>query len=480
MITINSILKNHKEIIRYLVVIASISILCFLTYYFHFIIRIHIVYYHLFYFPIVLACYWWKKKGLIVPLFLSGFLILICFLIGGTVIVIFEEFARSIIFTFVGFIISILSQKVSKNEEYLRESEEKYRYFFNNAQVGLFWSRISDGIFLECNETFARLVGYDTREECLADYIALEHYVDLNTRNEMLEEIRNNNEIKDFEIQVTKRDGTPYWASISARSDLKENRIVGAAIDITARKKAEQLLRESIEELAKLNAELEQFTYVASHDLKEPLRMISGFIQLLEKRYKDKLDEEANDFIAFVVDGAKRMQDLINSLLEYSRIGRHHKEFENVNLNDVLKDVIDNLKQLINETNAEVIYDLLPILTGNEVELIQLLQNLISNAIKFHKEEETPVVHISAKLQKNQWIFSVRDNGIGIDPKDFERIFIIFQRLHVRDAFGGTGIGLTICKKIVERHSGKIWVESEVGRGSTFFFSILKENDIKS
>ena len=476
---INSTFKNPKGTIRYLVVIASISIICFLTYYFEIIIKTHIIYSHLFYFPIILACFWWKKKGLIVPLFLSGILIIFSFLGDGTVNDMIEAFTRSVIFLVVGTIISILSQKISKNEQELKKSEEKYRYVFNNAKVGLFWSRISDGKFLECNDTFAKLVGYDTREECLADYIALEHYVDLNTRNEMLEEIRINNEIKDFEIHVTKRDGTPYWASISARTDLKENRIEGAAIDITTRKKAEQLLQEKIEELARINAELEQFTYVASHDLKEPLRMISSFAQLLEKRYKDKLDEDANDFISFITEGVVRMQDLIKNLLDYSKIGKNHKEFERVDLNDVLKDGIDNLRQIINETNAEIIYDSLPIIYGDKYQLIQVFQNLISNAIKF-RGIDSPLISISAKPDGKHWVFSISDNGIGIDSKDFERIFIIFQRLHRTEKYEGTGIGLAICKKIVEYHRGKIWVESEVGKGSTFYFSIPKETYIKS
>jgi len=244
--------------------------------------------------------------------------------------------------------------------------------------------------------------------------------------------------------------------------------------DITEFKKVEQDLLSTLENLKSVNIELERFAYVASHDLQEPLRMIVSFIQLLEKRYKDKLDEDADDFIAFIVDGAKRMQLLINDLLIFSRIGRSDKPFKLIDINVVINSVIKNLKKLIEETNATITHDPLPTIVANEGEFIQLLQNLISNAIKFHKAEEPPVVHISAKLQKNQWIFSVRDNGIGLDSQYFDRIFIIFQRLHKKGEFGGTGIGLAICKKIIERHSGKIWVESELGKGSTFYFSIPK------
>jgi len=245
--------------------------------------------------------------------------------------------------------------------------------------------------------------------------------------------------------------------------------------DITELKKGEQDLLSTLENLKEVNSELERFAYVASHDLQEPLRMITSFIQLLEKRYKDKLDEEANEFITFIVDGAKRMQLMISDLLFYSRIGRKEKEFSQLDINIILENVISNLRIKIEESNAKITHDHLPILIGNEAEFVQLLQNLIYNALKFHRKEETPVVHISAKFQKNQWIFSVRDNGIGIDSQFFDRIFIIFQRLHKKEEYDGTGIGLAICKKIIERHDGKIWVESEVGKGSTFYFSIPKK-----
>ena len=254
-----------------------------------------------------------------------------------------------------------------------------------------------------------------------------------------------------------------------------EGNIIGVVL--TFRDNTER--RKMMEDLKRSNTELEQFAYIASHDLQEPLRMISSFIQLLAKHYKDRLDEDADAFIAFIVDGAKRMQIMINDLLAYSRIGRIDKLFRSFDTNIVLKNVLENLGKSIEETNAIITYDPLPTIVANESELIQLLQNLISNAIKFHNAEEPPVVHISAKLQKNQWIFSVRDNGIGIDSQFFDRIFIIFQRLHAKDEFGGNGIGLAICKKIIEQYGGKIWVESEVGKGSTFFFTIPKYNDKK-
>jgi len=246
----------------------------------------------------------------------------------------------------------------------------------------------------------------------------------------------------------------------------------------TKRKIVEDQLKLTMEDLKRSNTELEQFAYIASHDLQEPLRMISSFVQLLAKRYKDRLDEDADDFINFIVDGAKRMQIMINDLLTYSQIGRIDKGFRSTDTNIVLTNVLEMLGIPIEDTNATITHDSLPTILANERGLSQMFQNLISNAIKFHKEEEPPVVHISAKLQKNQWIFSIRDNGIGIDSQNFDRIFIIFQRLHTKDEYGGTGLGLAICKKIIERHNGKIWVESEVRKGSTFYFSIPKTKKV--
>jgi len=254
----------------------------------------------------------------------------------------------------------------------------------------------------------------------------------------------------------------------------KALKMVGTVQDITDRKKAEEELKATLKDLKRSNTELEQFAYVASHDLQEPLRMVASFTQLLQNRYQDKLDEDANDFINYAVDGATRMQNLINDLLIFSRVGTRGKPFKNTDMNAVLEVVIAIFRQSIKETNVTLTYDPLPMILADESQMIELLQNLISNAIKFHKEEEPPVVHISAKLQKNQWIISVRDNGIGINSQFFDRIFIIFQRLHKKSEYEGTGIGLAICKKIIERHNGKIWVESELGKGSTFYFSVPK------
>jgi signal transduction histidine kinase len=224
-------------------------------------------------------------------------------------------------------------------------------------------------------------------------------------------------------------------------------------------------------DLQRSNEELEQFAYVVSHDLQEPLRMVTQYLQLLERRYPEKLDQNARDFIGFAKDGADRMQALIKGLLEYSRVGTRPKEFGPVETEKAFQDAVSNLTVMVEENDAKITHDQLPKVQGDPVQLTQLFQNLIGNAIKF-RNEVTPVVHIGAQRSNGNWQFYVRDNGIGIAKKDFDRIFVVFQRLHTRNKYPGTGIGLAACKKIVDRHGGKIWVESEPGKGSTFFFTL--------
>jgi len=225
--------------------------------------------------------------------------------------------------------------------------------------------------------------------------------------------------------------------------------------------------------LARSNTELEQFAYVASHDLQEPLRMISSYVQLLSRRYKGRLDTDADEFIAFAVDGTLRMQQLINDLLAYSRVGTRGKPLAPTDFEDVLSKAMTNLKVAIEESGAVVSHDQLPMALADETQMVQLFQNLLGNAIKF-RAEEVPRIHVSARAEREEWVFAVRDNGIGIDPQFHERIFVLFQRLHGRDEYPGTGIGLTISKKIVERHGGRIWLESSAGAGTTFYFSVPK------
>ena len=239
----------------------------------------------------------------------------------------------------------------------------------------------------------------------------------------------------------------------------------------TAVAEAEKQLEQRAEELARSNSELEMFAYVASHDLQEPLRMVSSYVQLLANRYQDRLDDDANDFIHYAVDGAERMEALINDLLAYSRVGTQTEPFESTDCSAVVEEVVANLRVAIGECGAAVTRDEMPTLMADHGQLVQVFQNLIGNALKF-RGDRSPEVHVGARRAKDEWEFWVADNGIGITPKHYERIFAIFQRLHSRSEYDGTGVGLAICKKIVERHGGRMWVESQVGEGSSFHLTI--------
>ena len=259
--------------------------------------------------------------------------------------------------------------------------------------------------------------------------------------------------------------------------------VLGTAADTLAhgveRKRAEQALATRASELARSNAELEQFAYVASHDLQEPLRMVASYTQLLARRYRGKLDPDADEFIAFVTEGVTRMKQLIQDLLTFSRVGTQGKPLAPVDAAESLEGALQHLHPTLEETGAQVTHDPLPTVLADDGQLVQLFQNLIANGIKFRRPGEPPRIHVSAqRLNGGTWELSVKDNGIGIAPEYFERIFVLFQRLHTRDEYPGTGIGLSICKKIAERHGGRIRVDSKPGEGATFFFT-LKPAELK-
>lgn len=243
--------------------------------------------------------------------------------------------------------------------------------------------------------------------------------------------------------------------------------------EIAVRQNAEAVLAQRSQELTRSNAELEQMAYVASHDLQEPLRMVTSYLQLLVQRYGGRLDTDAHEFIGFAVDGAKRMQALIDDLLTYSRVGTKAKPLEPVDCTPVVETALRSLRMVIEESGAQIEYGTLPTVLGDAAQLAQLFQNLIANALKF-RADQPPRIQIRAEREDGFWRFEVQDNGIGIAPEYFDRIFVMFQRLHSRSTYPGTGIGLAICKKIVERHGGRIWVESEPGQGALFKFTLLR------
>ena len=344
--------SKFKEVrMKIVVIIILIIISCLLIYSVELILRTSILVAHFFYFPSILACLWWKRKGLIVPAFLAVILIVFHIVLdyGGFNLDTINNFLRGISLFVVGIVVSFLSEQISKRE-------------------------------IEFNE--------------------------------IMEDLRRSNE------------------------------------------------------------DLQQFAYVASHDLQEPLRAIVSFSQLLEDKYQDKIDKDGKEFIHFITDGAKKMNTLIKDLLTYSRITTHAQSPKLTNLEMILQDALFNLHESIKESSAIITYDKMPILNVDKTQFIQLFQNLLSNAIKFRRKEP-PRIHISSKKINKEWLFSVKDNGIGIESKYFNKLFNIFYRLHTKEEYSGTGIGLPICKKIIQRYGGKIWVKSKFGEGSTFFFTIF-------
>ncbi len=291
------------------------------------------------------------------------------------------------------------------------------------------------------------------------------------------------------ELRLLRADGAEFWGEAAAvlldedslGLDAPQHGSIIVVRDISDRKQAEEALAHYAHDLERSNQELEQFAYVASHDLQEPLRMVAAYVQLLAKDYMGRFSPEADEYIDFAVDGAKRMQRLIDDLLAYSRVGTRGQIFAPVDCGEVLADVLSSLRLAVEEAEATVTSDPLPTVLGDRGQIYQLLQNLIANALKF-RGDAPPEIHLSARrrpgragrgpVEQRAWILAVSDNGIGIEPRYVERIFVIFQRLHSRAHYSGTGIGLAICKKIVERHGGRIWVESTPAHGSTFYFTL--------
>lgn len=385
-------------------------------------------------------------------------------------------------------------------KETLQKKEEEFRELYDHAPLG-YHEYNREGKITRVNKTDLEMLGY-TAEEMIGQSIWKLNVEEELVKDQVLAKLagrlpRGKNLVRTYR----RKDGSTFPVLIEDRL-LKDERgeIIGIRCtiqDITERERAEEALRQSEkelneqaqelekeliqrrrveEELARSNKELEQLAYVASHDLQEPLRMVTSYVQLLAQRYRGKLDGDADEFIGFAVNGAARMQQLINDLLTYSRVGTRGREFEPTDCEIILGQALKNLQIAIEEKQAIVTHDPLPTIMADNVQLGQLFQNLIGNAIKF-QGTDPPYVHVSASRNGNGWVFSVRDNGIGIAPEYAERIFVIFQRLHNREKYPGTGIGLALCKKIVERHGGCIWVESEPGKGATFYFTLPEKGE---
>ena len=365
-------------------------------------------------------------------------------------------------------------------EEALRQSEQRFSSMLEAVRDYAIIFLELDGRVASWNKGAERIKGYRAEEIVGQHFSKFYRPADI-AKGKPDHELRvatSEGRFEDEDWRVRK-DGSRFWANVVVTSlrdaSGKINGFVKITRDLTARKQAEDEIKRYAEDLKRSNQELEQFAYVASHDLQEPLRTVSSFSQLLARRYHGKLDADADEFFTFIVDGATRMQTLINDLLAFSRVGMRDNPFAPVACEQVLQIAKQNLDVAIAESGAMITHDPLPTLTADQTQLTQLFQNLFSNAIKFRRPEEAPRIHVSAEWRNGAWQFSVRDNGIGIAPQYFDRIFIIFQRLHGREEYSGTGIGLAICKKIVERHGGRMWLESEPGAGSTFRFTIPDE-----
>lgn len=295
----------------------------------------------------------------------------------------------------------------------------------------------------------------------------------------MVRVLRTGEPVRNWELVIKRKDGREIPILSNAGPIRDRSGAVRGTIhawtDITDRKRAEEQLKRTIAELKRSNSELQQFAYVASHDLQEPLRTVGSYVELLAMKYRGKLDETADRYISYAVEGANRMSALINDLLAYSRVGTRGAIFSDVDMNSVYRRALESLGRAMRENQAVITADRLPAVRGDESQLRQVLQNLLANAVKFRKPDVPPRIEVSAEPRGTDYVFSVKDNGIGIEPRFFDRIFAIFQRLHTREEYAGTGVGLAICRRIVERHGGRIWVESKPGEGSTFYFSIPQE-----
>lgn len=360
-------------------------------------------------------------------------------------------------------------------DEKLLEKEERLRIALEAADLGV-WDLDVANDSAHRSLRHDRIFGYDELQPRWGLEIMLDHVLP-EDRPIAQEAHRRAAEtgVLSYEVRVQWPDGSIHWISPHGQmhydSEGRPSRIAGVVADATERKQAEEERERLIEDLARSNRELEQFAYIASHDLQTPLRTVSSFVNLLARRYQGKLGPEADEYISYAVEGADRMRHLINDVLEYSRVGNRGKAIQPADCRAVFDQALANLREEIEESGAKITSDDLPTIPADYSQVVQLFSNLLGNAVKYRKKEDPPRIHISAKQRENDWLFSVRDSGIGFEQQYADRIFQIFQRLHTVGEYSGTGIGLAICKKIVELHGGEIWVESAPGEGTTFFFT---------
>ncbi|MEE9337132.1 MAG: PAS domain S-box protein [Methylococcaceae bacterium] len=375
---------------------------------------------------------------------------------------------------YTGFLRDISQQK--KLEYELKAREQLFSTFINSAPV-MMWMLDANNKPLMFNDTWLDFTGNTLEQELACEWNGMQiHPKDQEKVMSIYNEAIIEQNSFDLEYRMQRYDGIYCWIREIGVPHYENNtykNFIGICLDITQRKIDELNLKKYTQDLKRSNKELEQFAYIASHDLQEPLRMVSSYTQLLERRYKDKLDDDASEFIGYAVDGANRMQTLIQDLLAYSRVGKNKQILKLLELDLLIKNIILGLKVAIEESNVQInLPESFPQLMADQSQIQQLFQNLILNAIKYRAEERKCEININYQKVDKMWQFSIQDNGIGIETKYFERIFVIFKRLHSREKYSGTGIGLAVCKRIVEGHGGELWLESTFGSGSTFYFTI--------
>ena len=358
-------------------------------------------------------------------------------------------------------------------EEALRLSESLYRRLFETAQDGILVLDADTGQVVDANPFMRVLLGYSLEEFLGKKLWEIGPFKGIEASKTVFSELKVKDSVRYESLSLERKDGVKVEAEFISNTYFAEpRRLIQCNIrDITERRRLERLAEQRIAELARSNADLAQFGYVASHDLQEPLRAVASCVQLLQRRYGGQIDARADEFIAHAVAGIKRMETLIDDLLAYSRVVSQAHALAPTNCATALANAIANLAVAISESGAIVTHDILPVVEADPTQLTQVFQNLIGNAIKFRGERH-PAIHIGVESRAGEWALSVTDNGIGIESQYFARIFQVFQRLHTRKEYQGTGIGLAICKKIVERHGGRIWIDSQVGLGSAFRFTI--------